>query len=229
MKKYVKASELVVDFNLYPRHSVDSHNVAMLTEALRTGAELPPPVVDAKSKVIVDGVHRYRAHRNIANGEDFKLMVELRQYSSEAEMLLDAIRLNAGHGQKLTPFDVARCAQLADQYKLEPIQLASALHMTVEKLDKLTLRKQATGTKGEPITLRHGARHVAGHQLTETQQRGVGKIGGQTLLYCTNQIIDAIQYDLLPLRDEILMSRLAQLYQMLDKTLERRQGRKKSA
>ena len=43
----VKAIELVFDWNIWPRHSVqrlDGTNIARMKEALRNGYPLPPPV-----------------------------------------------------------------------------------------------------------------------------------------------------------------------------------------
>src|SRR5688572_13414948 len=57
----IKASELVEDFDLYPRGDVDGTHVLSLVQALEAGVELPPIIACKKTKRIVDGFHRRRA------------------------------------------------------------------------------------------------------------------------------------------------------------------------
>jgi ParB-like chromosome segregation protein Spo0J len=57
------ASELMIDFNLYPRHAIDSTHVNDLLNALKAGAKLPPVVINQQDKRVVDGFHRLAMYK----------------------------------------------------------------------------------------------------------------------------------------------------------------------
>ena len=103
MKK-MKAAQLVLDFGLYPRNNVDEHNVKNLVDALAAGTELPPVIIDRKSKRVVDGFHRVRAHLRLF-GDNAEIDVITKNYKNDAELFLDAMRYNASHGAKLDTCD----------------------------------------------------------------------------------------------------------------------------
>jgi hypothetical protein len=98
---------LVFDFNLYPRAEIDPQHVTYIREAIRSAVvTLPPLVVWAKDKRIIDGFHRAKAF--IAEfGPEHAVDVILKNYRSEGEAFEDCIRLNANHGRATTAF--TRC------------------------------------------------------------------------------------------------------------------------
>ena len=89
MKK-MKAAELVLDFDLYPRNSLDPHNVKNIIEAISSGIELPPVIADRKSKRVIDGFHRVRGNLRLF-GDDAEISVIEKDYRNEAAMFLDAM------------------------------------------------------------------------------------------------------------------------------------------
>lgn len=82
---------------LYQRHHVDYRKAIEYAQAMKMGVKFPPihvGVFDGKQWV-VDGIHRIKAKQRIK-----QQMIEatIKDYSSLAEMFLDAAKLNATHG-----------------------------------------------------------------------------------------------------------------------------------
>src|SRR5688572_5167258 len=96
----IKISDLVLDFNLYPRNDVSSVNVTSLIDAIEMGDPIPPPVVDKSSKRVIDGFHRVNAYKRLAHQE---IEVTFREYKNEKDMFADAVRLNRAHGRAFDP------------------------------------------------------------------------------------------------------------------------------
>lgn len=192
--KTVRASDCVVDPSLWPRKSVSASNIAALRAAREAGAKLPPIVVDAATMRIVDGVHR-REEVLRSDGDDATLRAELREYSSDAELFLDAVRLNAVHGEKLTAYDRAHTAIRAEELGIDPDLVASALSITVDQLGKLTVRKTALDSNGSPVPIKRTIAHLAGRTLSPRQEIGNRRAGGHTLTFYAEQIITAIDHD----------------------------------
>ena len=132
--------KIQVDESLFPRDYVDSRHVERLAEAIESGADLPRIVVGVIADshyILVDGRHRMAAYRLIygaAKVHDRIVQVECRAYGARAELLLDAIRLNAEHGLGLSDGDIKRCVKMAGQLSIDPAALASALSLRVERL-----------------------------------------------------------------------------------------------
>lgn len=144
--KSMKISELIEDFDLYPRGDVNSQNISYIAEAMIAGETMPPIVVDQKKRII-DGIHRKRAHNKV-NDEDSSIAVIQKTYKTDADAFLDAARLNSAQGPhpswprddgvRLNSFDRAHCALKAASLKISHEDLASALHIAPEKLVDLS-------------------------------------------------------------------------------------------
>ena len=214
--KQLKASELIEDYSIYPRTCVYDGHVHDLTEAVRSGAVLPPLRADAKSKRLTDGFHRKQVAIRI-DGDDALIEVTLIDFKSEAEMVLDAIASNADHGRRLTTADMARCAGLAKALKISRDKLAGVLHITREKLDDITATRIANGKAG-PVVLRRPMSHLAGRKLTKAQEAVSEHVGGQTAMYHVNVLVKLIESRSLP-DDERLVERLRQLHELLEEML----------
>lgn len=139
----VAVASLVQDWDLYPRTSVDPIHVADLLQVLKSGGFLPPVVADRATRKVVDGWHRLAAIRRYV-GNDVKAETDVlwRDYQDDAEVFADAIRLNAGHGRKLSPFDRARCIMKAEELGLDPVTIASVLAITIQLLAQASGHKQ---------------------------------------------------------------------------------------
>jgi len=211
--KVLKASELIEDFSIYPRNCVFDGHVYDLAESIRAGAALPPCVADVKSLRLTDGFHRRRANIKVS-GDDAEMEVMLVDFKNEAEMVLDAIARNATHGRRLTTADIARCATLGKKFRISREKLATALHVTREKLTDIVGSRSAKGSRGD-VVLRRPMAHLAGTKLTKIQEDVYEHVGGQTASYHVNVLLKLLESKSLP-DDEKLFARLQKLHHALE-------------
>ncbi len=202
-------SDIVIDFAIYPRTQVDSGNVSQLREAFRAGTTLPPPVIDAKSLRVVDGVHRVTMYRREMEA-DGAIDVEVREYASEADIFADAVRMNAAHGRPLSPFDRARCAARLKKYRLGVAKIASLLGVRVETLKAVAERRVAKTADGREMIVKRSIAHVvkSGAPMTAEQEAVNVKLDGMLPSYHAGQLLLVIENDLIDTSDSELMERL---------------------
>jgi len=212
--KSMKVSLLVFDYNLYPRQSINTTHVRAMVEAERSGVELPPITIDAKSKRIVDGFHRATVKRRLY-GDDAEIMVVTKRYRTEQQLLLDAIRLNADHGLHMDSCDRARAILLAEKLEIDPEAVAAALHVTLDKVNELKARKTAQ-TNGVSVAIKNTIQHKAGQNLSALQVEANQKLSGMSQAFYVNQLVTLIKSDLLDTENENLMGGLEELRRLLD-------------
>ncbi len=213
----IKAAEIVIDYTLYPRNSVDEHNVRCIMDAIRTGERLPPVLIDKKSKRVVDGVHRIKAHLRL--DEDAKIEVAEKDFKNDAAIFLEAMRLNADHGAKLDSCDRTHCLVVAERLKINIDAVAGALHMPKEKLGNLRNRRIAKTAKGLAVPLKRTLQHMAGRRLTKQQIAANERSSGMNQAFYVNQLVDLIEAELLDQEDEKLLEALRHLHGLLDTLL----------
>jgi ParB-like chromosome segregation protein Spo0J len=218
----VPAVELVEDLSLYPRLQVDDWYVSRLAEALRSGAALPPIVADRASKRIVDGFHRRRAALR-AFGPTAEVDVLFRDYPDERSLYLDALRLNAHHGKRLTTAEEVRAVLRGQELGLEPRVIADTLAIRVEKLEGLLEKKTARGTIEPVVVLKPSFSHLAGEKLTQEQEQANKHSGGHQASFYARMLIQLIESGAVDESNRILMERLKKLYELLDKFWAERQ------
>lgn len=210
-------AELVEDDAIYPRHVVDDANVARLVRALEAGHVLPPIVAEDVSKRIVDGWHRTRAYYRVL-GPTGVADVDLRHYATEADLILDAIELNAGHGRQLDKMDQARCVLLAERAGIELVRIAAALHQPEQVVVKLRLRVAdvSPGTPSavpgtEQVVLKRPTLHLAGGHLSDNQAMALASAPGTSYRLLARQLTDAVRFNLANREDATLMADLRML------------------
>jgi len=212
-------SELVFDFDIYPRGSVDSHHVSEIAEAMRAGSEMPPIVIDTKSKRIVDGFHRARAYLQL-HKPDHKVQCVEKRYRTEKELFLDSARLNASHGRALTQHDKAHCLILAEKFGITPEKMAEALNITPARVG--TLMSSRVGRVGaSSVALKRTISHMAGRTITPAQSAANDKLSGMQQAFYANQLITLIENDLLDTENDNLMRSLSRLSELLPGVLQR--------
>lgn len=213
----MKAAELVLDFELYPRNNVDSHNVRTLVDALAAGAELPPVIICQKTKRVADGFHRVKSVLKFF-GDDAEIQVVEKRYKTDADLFLDAMRYNASHGCKLDPCDRTHCVIIAERLQIPLESVAGALHVPADRLG--SLRRERTATAGGlTIPLKRTLRHKAGQSLSTRQREANERLSGMNQVFYVNQIIELIEADLLNTSDDNLMKRLTHLQHLLSDLL----------
>ena len=216
-------AEIVEDYTLYPRHDVDQSHIASLVLAIKAGTQLPPLVVDKKTKKLVDGFHRLEAYRRTV-GDTASVDCELKSYKSRADLLLDAISLNASHGRKLDRVDQVRVVWLAEQVGITPVQIATVLHVPAERIETLRVRVATipAGGNGQSvpgtnqIPLKRPVSHLAGTTLTSAQAASMRSVPGTSYLLIARQLTDALQHRLINENDQKLHNALVELADALE-------------
>lgn len=216
MKK--KLSELVIDLTIYPRMSIDKHNVDALLEALKAGVKLPPIVVDRKTLRIIDGVHRFRAYLRQL-GANRLVDVQAETYDSDSAMFLDAVRRNAAHGKGLQNFDRVRVINLGEQLGLAREQLADAMNVTLTRMGELMNDRMASSASGEPVQIKRTIEHMAGKPMTAAQIAANKRLSGMQQIFYVNQVSLLIEHDLVDTEDQTLLPALERLEELLTRYL----------
>jgi hypothetical protein len=215
----MKCSQLVEDFDLYPRADVDDTHVTHIAEAIEAGAEIPPLWICSKSKRIVDGFHRRRAWMRI-HGDDADISVILKDYASEGDLFLDAMRLNASHGRNMSSYDRTRAIAIAETLGIEPDAVATALNMTVERI---TSWKHERACKIEGTRrlgyLKQPIRHMQGQTLTKEQADVIPKLGGNQQLFYVRQLRMLIDNGMVDMENEVLLTELRELGLIIGKKI----------
>jgi hypothetical protein len=216
--KTVRVAELVLDFSVYPRDSVDDQHIARLAEARRAGETFPPIIADTRSRRVADGFHRCRAYLR-ADGDDAVCEVDWRDYPDDEALFKDAAKLNTRHGLKMSRFDEAHCMAVAMRLGISDTEMAEVLALTQTKYDELRAARFATDSKGEPVLLKRSNRHLAGGKVTKRQAAGNAKSSGWRLDFHIDQLVNALEHDLVNYQDPAVMPKLRRLAELLDKVL----------
>lgn len=211
----IKASKVILDYDLYPRPDISSFTVNGLVEALRSGCSLPPIIVDKASKRVIDGFHRVRAYQK-EYGPDALIPCVYRQYPDEAAMLIAAMEANSRHGRCFSPFDRARCLALAENFKIEIQVVAKALNMTVDSLGAMKVARLGFFHQ-KPLVLKRTTAHLAGGELTAEQAEYNKHAGGPPATFFINQIIMLIESGSVDWDNEKVLNALRRLRDLLDK------------
>lgn len=224
MKK-IKAAKLILDYNLYPRVTIDSQHTSYMVESLKAGLELPPIIVDEKSLRVIDGFHRVTA--TLRHNKNETIMAIFKKYKSETEMFVDAMKYNATHGRTLTQYDRAHCILRAEDLSIDLDTTAKALSISLDKVKELRTRRvgeliltgrikrKAKGTFSN-IQLKRTIQHKAGKVLTKQQVEVNSKLSGMGQSFYVNQIIMLIESKLLNTKNKRLIEKLSHLYSLLD-------------
>lgn len=210
----IKASELVEDFDLYPRGDVDGQHVLSLVQAIESGVTLPPIIACKKTKRIVDGFHRRRAALRYY-GDDSTVSVVLKTYKSDAELYAEAMMANSGHGRRLTAIDYSRAMTKGRALGLDDATIARCLHLTVDKVTELVIDRSAKFGR-ITVPIKRTIQHMAGRSLTKEQTVANDKLSGMNQVFYVNQVITLIENDLLDKENENLLLRLKVLHGLLD-------------
>jgi hypothetical protein len=148
-EQLLNLSDIRVDGDTQPRTAVSEAVVAEYAEDMKTGAEFPPirVVTDGAAHWLVDGFHRYYAHRKLGRTQ---IRAEVTTgLLTEARWL--SLAANKGHGLRRTNTDKAKAIVKALAMRPELSDGAIAEHVgvhlnTVAKY-RLSVEPTATYTK----------------------------------------------------------------------------------
>jgi len=219
MTKTIKAATLVEDFALYPRNQVDDSHVTDLVRAIRSGAELPPIIADRKSKRIVDGVHRVRAFVKVL-GDDADVPVVLKDYETDADLYLDAVRYNAAHGRKLDRHDQTRIVLRLHELNIDDVTIASVLHVPEQEVRTLAVRI-VYDKGGTAFPQKRGLEHMRGQQLSDGQIAAMKSVRSAEVGRLCIELTRLLEQELVDYSDPMVEQRLRELAPVVAGALKR--------
>ena len=207
---------LVEDYDLYPRHHVDTVYVSRLRASLEAGATLPPLIVDKKTKRLVDGWHGARAIRKVF-GENADVAVIERSYPDEATLLADAVQYNISHGRLLDNRDLARSAWLMEEAGFPTEQIAVQLQVPEKRLQRIMVRvvQVKNGKDHDPVVLKASTLHLEG-DVSREQAEAIDRQPGTSHTLIAQQLREALVYQLVNEDNPRLRSELTQLLPVLE-------------
>ncbi len=211
MIKNIKVAELVLDFDFYPRNDVSAEHVSRLMDAIKMGVKLPPVIVDAKTKRVVDGFHRTRGYQKL-NIE--KIPADLREYASDAELYEDAVAANTAHGRPLDSYDLRRIIERMIELGFERGRIEEIVKIPAVKFDSLR-RNSAVGASGRIIPLKRGLEHLQHTNLTDKQRHAVEGYGGMNAAFYAGQLTSLLENKMLKATPEVIsrLDRILELWQ----------------
>ena len=217
--------EILSDEEVYPRDRVEQENIRWMLRALEAGRELPPIVVDKKTRTIVDGEHRKRAYVAFYKDPSTKVSVEFVSCKTKSEMFLESVRRNANHGKRLSSYDVATIHLKANSFQLTIDDCAEALGISIESYKSMTVDRFATEKnqkRTEPIKLKRTLRHLAGEELTKEELDTNEKLSGMNARFYVGQVLALLQSSrLIRWDDDELVNALLRLQAKLNQCIER--------
>jgi len=145
----MKCAELIFDWRLYPRFKIaklDGANLERIRTARKAGITLPPCRAGVDYR-ITDGFHRVTVEMELS-GSDADIMVQLVEYESDVEMLLDSARVNSSGPLPLEPKDRAHVIFTAMKMRASAADIASALGMNQKDIRMFSDRHSVPPTRG---------------------------------------------------------------------------------
>ena len=153
--KKVRALELIMDWNLWPRYEareLSQPHIKRMKETLEAGGTLPPIIVDKKSNRIIDGFHRTTAHLKLY-GDGAEILADVREYKNETAMVLESAKINCEHGLPLSSQDRVHVIMKLRKMKAPWPVIAEALGMDKEKMRKFFEARIAKTKNGENLPM----------------------------------------------------------------------------
>jgi len=192
----MKITDIILDYNIYPRHEVERLRVNEYYNSLQAGAKFPPIIICADTKRIADGFHRTEMYKK-AKVEVIE--VEMYKFENEAELIWWSINWNAQHGLKLTKYDTGRCLNIGREYGLSDEKIAQALCMTVDKIYSMERdRIRINSDTGKPVEVKKVISNITSTHVTSEQMRVQKPFNAMGADYNIKRSIDTLVYNLLP-------------------------------
>lgn len=210
----VKVADLVLDFELYPRRDVSSTHVTDICDAILAGNVMPAIVICRKSKRVLDGFHRVRAHNRLGIKVIRAVLVD---FQTEREMFQFAISASASHGLRYDKYDKAHILSIAGRLGIPERDVAKALGMEVTRLQKIMDERMAVAPGGDRVVLKKALvdAGLVGTKLTKAQAEfNRGALGNSGLTYI-HQLIGLIKIGCLDLQNEEVKAAFAELVALL--------------
>lgn len=164
--KPIPIKNLTHDPELVEMRPINDVFVSRYRQAMRSGDKFPPLLVDPGG-VIVSGNTRATAYR-AEYGEDYAVPCIVRKFKSRAEMMEEAVRENAKHGNPLDGFQRKRFSAKLIELGRSPEQVASLLGVPVKRIEEWGGETVIVRGMGRQ-PMKHGLKHLAGTTITKKQ------------------------------------------------------------
>jgi hypothetical protein len=99
----ISLSSVVLDMDIYPRAEWSQPTVERYVEALGAGDQFPPIILEQETNRLLDGMHRYQAHRRLGRSE---IDADHHEIPNGVPPLLYAASLSARHGDRISGKDL---------------------------------------------------------------------------------------------------------------------------
>jgi Domain of unknown function (DUF4326) len=99
----ISLSSVVLDMEIYPRAEWSQPTVERYVEALEARDRFPPIILESATSRLLDGMHRYQAHRRLGRDE---IDAEHHEIPDGVPPLLYAASLSARHGDRISGKDL---------------------------------------------------------------------------------------------------------------------------
>lgn len=189
-------ADIILDYNIYPRHEVEQLRVNEYCNSLKAGAKFPPVIICSDTKRVADGFHRVSMYKKCKVEE---IEVEKVKFNDEPELIWWSINWNAQHGLKLTRYDQTRCLNIGREYGLSDDRIAQALCMTVDKIYSMEkARVRINEDTGKPVEVKKVIANITTTTVSQKQvdvQKPFNAMGAD---YQIKRAIDVLKHNLLP-------------------------------
>lgn len=225
MAETVRVKDLVRDMDIYPRAKLDTQNVSMLVDAIRSGIDLPPITADRTTSKVVDGFHRCAANERLFGEDEALVEVEWEDFEDETEMFRVSARVNSNHGKKLSSYDKDVCVTKAETFGIDIEDIAFDLSIPADKLRRrVTVSGSIERMPGvmdqKPIALKRDFRHLEGKPLNQAALEAHAKANGAGVLYSARDVIRRIESGTVNWKHESVIRTLIRLREVLAETPE---------
>ena len=220
----VPYASIKFDDNFYPRQSYDNAHINRIAVAINAGNEMPPIVLDKKTNLCVDGLHRSRGYLKV-DGEGALVPAIFKTFPNRKAMILESARLNATHGKALNTCDRVHFYTIAKRHNISMEDIVGALQVPQADFESLIKERLAfsPGKKksgaAPDLPLKSTIKHMAGKTLTKEQAEVNQKLGGMRQLFFVNQVLMLVKTKMIDREDEAVMAALGELRDQLDSFL----------
>jgi hypothetical protein len=128
-----KLDDLVLDWKVYPRKSIDSNVVHRYALAYKASSVFPPVKIGlfAGKKIIVDGAHRITSHREL--DIDY-IDCAILPFEKEADLFAEAVKWNSGHGRPFEREEVKANVERLKEYKFDVKDIVTLTHVPASEI-----------------------------------------------------------------------------------------------
>lgn len=159
-------SELKQSEDILEIRRVNPVFVSRYRQAMREGDKFPALIITTDN-VIVSGNHRFEAY-TAEYPEDHKVDVEVRKYVSDADIIADAVRDNARHGNPLDGISRKRAILKLLKLGKKEDEISALFGVSVKRIVEMAGEYVVVRGNGrKPV--KRGLEHLTGQTITKKQ------------------------------------------------------------